>query len=80
MTGCNTHFKRTIRRKLTSTEIGLASLYSHNEALQTLVRYTKALSMVPNDQIIPLWENFIRVEYEKMTNGNCFEGEDDSVE
>ena len=80
VTGCNTHFKRTIRRKLTSTEIGLASLYSRNEALQTLVRYTWGLSMVPIDEIIPLWEEFIRVEYEKMTDGDSFEGENDAVD
>ena len=52
-------FQGTIRRKLTSTEISLASLYTRNEALQTLVRYTWALSMVSIDQAIPLWDKFI---------------------
>jgi len=28
--GCDTHFKRAIKRKLTSTELGLGSLYQNN--------------------------------------------------
>lgn len=76
--GCDTHFKRALRRKLTSTEIGLGSLYSNNSEFQTLVRYIWALSLVPSDQIIPVWENFIHDRYNELKPE--FEDDTEAVE
>ena len=77
---CDAHFKRSLRRKLTSTEIGLASLYLSNEQLQTLIRYTWALSLVPIDQIVPIWEEFIAGQYDKMSGDDAFEGKGEAVD
>ena len=76
--GCDTHFKRALRRKLTSTEIGLGSLYSNNSEFQTLVRYIWALSLVPSDHIIPVWENFIHDRYNELKSE--FEDDTEAVE
>ena len=64
--GCDTHFKRAIRRKLTSTELGLGSLYQNNVDFQTLVRYLWALSLVPEEDIVKTWEDVISSRYEEL--------------
>ena len=66
LSGCDTHFKRALRRKLSSKEIGLASLYATDENFQTLVHYLWGLSLVPTDHIIPIWENFESEQYKMM--------------
>lgn len=76
--GCDTHFKRALRRKLTSTDIGLGSLYANSEEFQTLVRYIWALSLVPPDMIIPVWEDFIQDRYNELKP--AFEDEAEAVE
>ena len=76
--GCDTHFKRALRRKLTSTDIGLGSLYAHSEEFQTLVRYIWALSLVPPAEIIPIWEGFMEDKYNEMKT--AFEDDADAVE
>lgn len=75
---CDAHFKRALRRKLAS--LGLTSLYTSNESLQVLIRYIWGLSLAPIDQIVPLWEDFIRVKYEEMSESDAFEGEDEAVD
>lgn len=76
--GCDTHFKRALRRKLTSTDIGLGSLYANSEEFQTLVRYIWALSLVPPAMIIPVWEDFIQDRYNELKP--AFEDEAEAVE
>lgn len=76
--GCDTHFKRALRRKLTSTDIGLGSLYANSEEFQTLVRYIWALSLVPPAMIIPVWEDFIQNRYNELKP--AFEDEAEAVE
>ena len=58
------HFKRAIRRKLTSTEVGLGSLYNSNVEFQTFVRYLWALSLLPETDICDAWEDFISSKYD----------------
>lgn len=76
--GCDTHFKRALRRKLTSTDFGLGSLYANSEEFQTLVRYIWALSLVPPAMIIPVWEDFIQDMYNELKP--AFEDEAEAVE
>lgn len=76
--GCDTHFKRALRRKLTSTEFGLGSLYANCQEFQTLVRYIWALSLVPPSKIIHIWENFIEDRYNQMKPS--FEDDAEAVE
>ena len=76
--GCDTHFKHALRRKLTSTDIGLGSLYANSEEFQTLVRYIWALSLVPPAMIIPVWEDFIQDRYNELKP--AFEDEAEAVE
>ena len=76
--GCDTHFKRALRCKLTSTDIGLGSLYANSEEFQTLVCYIWALSLVPPAMIIPVWEDFIQDRYNELKP--AFEDEAEAVE
>ena len=64
--GCDTHFKKAIRRKLTSTELGLGSLYQNNVDFQTLVRYLWAFSLVPEEDIVRTWEDVISSRYDEL--------------
>ena len=83
LSGCDTHFKRALRRKLSSKDLGLASLYATNENFQTLVRYMWGLSLVPTDHIIPIWENFVSDQYEMMVKDeeeDVFDGQKDAVD
>ena len=76
--GCDTHFKRALRHKLTSTDFGLGSLYANSEEFQTLVRYIWALSLVPPAMIIPVWEDFIQDKYNELKP--AFEDEAEAVD
>ena len=76
--GCDTHFKRALRRNLTSTEIGLGSLYSTSREFQTLVRYIWALSLVPPSQIIQVWDTFIQAEFVELKK--AFEDDEEAVD
>ena len=78
VSGCDTHFKGALRRKLTSTDIGLGSLYASNTAFQTLVRYIWALTLVPPDDIITVWETFLHDNYTELCTE--FEEEAEDVE
>ena len=62
---CDTHWKRAIRRKIVQ-DYGLGSLYNTNAAFQTLVRYLWGLSLVPVEDVVSVWENFIGTEFESM--------------
>lgn len=55
-------------------------LYTSNESLQELIRYIWGLSLVPIDQIVPIWEDFIRIKYEEMSDSDAFEGEGEAVD
>ena len=76
--GYDTHFKRAIRRKLTSTELGLGSLYQNNVDFQTLVRYLWALSLVPEEDIVRTWEDVISSRYNELKPS--FEDNSDQVD
>ena len=76
--GCDVHYKRAIRTKLSSTDYGLGSLYLHNVEFQTLVRYLWSLSLVPESDIISVWENYISQKYESLKPG--FEEDGESVD
>ena len=78
VTGCDTHFKRSLRRKLTSTDYGLGSLYASNTELQTLVRYVWAMSLVPPNKILDIWDDFLHKKYTELSKE--FVNEQDSVE
>ena len=74
--GCDFHFKMCIRDKLQS--LGLASMYKEYQEVQTFVRYLWALSVVPLDHVIPVWERFIlknvpTVEDEDLTGDDDIE-------
>ena len=62
---CDTHFKRSPGRH----KCQLGQLYNSNEEFQTLVRYLWALSLVPEDQIVKVWEDFISKEFEVLVKG-----------
>lgn len=64
--GCDTHFKRALRRKLSSTEFGLGGLYANSREFQTLVRHIWALSLVPPDAIVPTWEDYIQDRFTEL--------------
>ncbi|XP_023344961.1 uncharacterized protein LOC111714145 [Eurytemora carolleeae] len=76
--GCDTHFKRAIRRKMTSTELGLGSLYQNNVDFQTLVRYLWALSLVPEEDIVRIWEDVISSRSDELKPS--FEDNSDQVD
>ena len=83
LSGCDTHIKRALWRKLSSMEIGLASLYANDKKFQTLVHYMWGLSLVPTDHIIPIWENFVSEQYEMMIKDDgddAFDGQKDAVD
>lgn len=56
--GCDTHFKRTIRKNLQKK--GLLKTYNQDSSLQSFVRSLWALSLVPVDDVLSVWENFIK--------------------
>ena len=64
--GCDTHFKRAIKTKLSSTDYGLGCLYQSCIEFQTLIRYLWGLSLVPAEKIVSTWENYISVQYDKL--------------
>jgi hypothetical protein len=56
--GCNFHWKTCFFKKLRAK--GLMELYNRDADFHLLTRYIWALSFIPEDRVIPLWEEFIR--------------------
>ena len=56
--GCDAHFKRSLRREIT-TKLKIGTFYNKCPEFQTLVRLVWALALVPCDQIVNVWENYI---------------------
>ena len=56
--GCDTHFKRTIRKNLQKK--GLLKTYNQDSSLQSFVRSLWALSLVPLADVLSVWENYIK--------------------
>jgi MULE transposase domain len=56
--GCHFHWKSALRKRIAAE--GLMILYNSNDNFHNLVRYIWALAYVPVDQVIPIWEKFIR--------------------
>jgi hypothetical protein len=56
--GCHFHWKSALRKHIAAE--GLMILYNSDDNFHNLVRYIWALAYVPQDQVIPIWENFIR--------------------
>ena len=54
---CDAHFKRAVRSHIQSNH--LQSLYHTNVSFQTFVRYLWGLSLVPVEDIIKVWEEFV---------------------
>lgn len=54
---CDTHFKRVVRKHLQDNH--LMASYNNNLHFQTLVRYMWALSLVPQVDIVKVWEEFV---------------------
>ena len=77
---CDTRFKRALRRKLSSKDIGLASLYATAENFQTLDCYMWGLSLVPTDHIIPIWVNFVSEQYKMMIKDDALGWQKDAVD
>ena len=55
--GCAVHWKRCLRTKL--KQLGMLKMSNKFEEVQTFVRKLWALSLVPPDQVISTWENFV---------------------
>lgn len=64
--GCDVHFKRAIRTKL--AEFGLIPLVNDCLEFQTFVRYLWSLSLVPPEQVVPVWEDFIGQHFQVLEN------------
>jgi hypothetical protein len=64
--GCDAHFKRALRTHLTSEKYQLGLLYNTNTEFQTLIRYIWALSFVPEDHVVAVWEGFIGERFFKL--------------
>ena len=54
---CDAHFKRAVRKHIQSSHLQTA--YNSNVAFQTFVRYLWGLSLVPVDNVLSVWENYI---------------------
>ena len=56
--GCDVHWKRCLREKL--KQLGLLKRTNQFEELQAFVRKLWGLSIIPPDQVISVWEEFIK--------------------
>lgn len=54
---CDTHFKRAVRSNIQNNH--LMVLYNESTTFQTFVRHLWALSLVPIDDIVRVWEDFV---------------------
>jgi hypothetical protein len=66
---CDTHFKRALRRHIVGPKCQLGQLYNSNVEFQTLVRYLWALSLVPENQVVQVWEDFLSKEFDVLSTG-----------
>ena len=75
---CDTHFKQAFKRHLVGPKCQLVQLYNSNEEFQALVRYLWALSLVSENQIVKVWEDFISKEFDVLVKG--FQDDKEEVE
>ena len=54
---CDTHFKHSLRKVIQQKHLQTA--YNTSVGLQTLVRYLWSLSLVPVDDDMKVWDNFV---------------------
>ena len=62
MIGCDTHFKRALRSYAVN-KCGLGKALNQSKSVQALLRFMWALSLVPKDDVVGIWENCIGPEY-----------------
>ena len=55
--GCSVHFRRNIKKHL--QDKGLLQHYMTDTEIQTFIRYIWAMTLVPPNMIIKVWEDFI---------------------
>ena len=55
--GDDAHFKAAVRMKI--SKLGLKRVYESNQEFQTFVRRFWALSMVPVDDVVQVWEELV---------------------
>jgi transposase-like protein len=61
--GCNFHWKNCQLKKLRAE--GLVELYNRDADFHLLTRYIWALSYIPEDRVIPFWEESIGQQAKK---------------
>ena len=87
LSGCDTHLKRNLRKHLTAPNNDLLTDYNNDADFQTWVRYIWALSLVPEEDIVRIFEEHIvpKIPYrgqdddEDLNNSNASDNEEDNV-
>ena len=74
---CDFHWKQCIMRKL--QDLGLKKYFSSDLEIQTYVRYLWCLTLVPPDQVVIAWDQFVKKNVPELDEDN-FEDEDDKTE
>ena len=74
---CDFHWKQCIIRQL--QQLGLKVFYSTDAHIQTWVRYLWCLSLVPSDDVVFAWDNFVKLDVPQVDE-DLFENEDDKTE
>lgn len=66
--GCDAHFKRAIRKNM--QRFHLIQVYNREEEFQTFIRYFWGLSLVPTDQVVKVWEEFVLPAFPEVEEGD----------
>ena len=74
---CDFHWKQCIMRKL--QDLGLKKYFSSDLEIQTFVRYLWCLTLVPPDQVVNAWDQFVKKNVPELDEDN-FEDDDDKTE